>query len=390
METIPQPLNMLERFNRWIQDSIMVKLFSIGFLIIILLIPTSWIRDMIVERQQRAETVMTEVADKWSGQQTIVGPVLVIPYRKQEIVDHGKEGKEIVERIAHAYFLPDQLDINGSIKPEILHRGIFDAVVYESSLAVKSAFRQPDFESLSIPEDQVMWKDAQMIFGITDLRGISDNPTILVGGKPHIAEPSNKIGITIDENRDDAADEYSNNRHRNRRDISGTGIIVKLGWKDAAAFQENVSINLSLKGSRSLDFVPAGKTTSVKLTGPWADPSFDGEFLPASREINAQGFSATWKVLHFNRPFSQQWSEDNQTLSGAEFGVNLAYPCRPVSKKHAHLEVRCAHYPAHLHCALPGGDNTKNTDPSLSIYSCGCSAHDLLHFVAELFGTGRL
>ena len=95
METIPQQLNILERFNRWIQESIMVKLFSIGFLIIILLIPSSWIEDMIVERQQRAEQVMTEVADKWSGSQTISGPVLVIPFRKHEVIDHGKEGKEI-------------------------------------------------------------------------------------------------------------------------------------------------------------------------------------------------------------------------------------------------------------------------------------------------------
>jgi len=326
METIPQPLNMLERFNRWIQDSIMVKLFSIGFLILILLIPTSWIGNMIAERQQRAESAMTEVADKWSGNQTIVGPVLIIPYRKQDIVDHGKDGKEIVERIARAFFLPDKLDINGSIKPEILHRGIFDAVVYESSLAVKSSFLQPDLESLSINEDQVLWKDATMVFGITDLRGISDNPTILIGGKSYLAEPSNKIGLVMNEIERQSDASYNDNRPTSQHETSGTGIIVKLGWKDAGAFTQDVSINLSLKGSRGLDFVPAGKTTQVKLTGPWANPSFEGEFLPSSREITEQDFSATWKVLHFNRPFSQQWSDGDQILSGADFGVNLLIP----------------------------------------------------------------
>lgn len=34
-----QPLNLFERFNQWITESIMVKLFSIGFLTLILLIP---------------------------------------------------------------------------------------------------------------------------------------------------------------------------------------------------------------------------------------------------------------------------------------------------------------------------------------------------------------
>jgi len=64
----------------------------------------------------------------------------------------------------------------------------------------------------------------------------------------------------------------------------------------------------------------------VKVSGPWADPSFDGEFLPASREISESGFTATWKVLHFNRPFAQQWTENNQHLSGADFGVKLLIP----------------------------------------------------------------
>ena len=75
-----------------------------------------------------------------------------------------------------------------------------------------------------------------------------------------------------------------------------------------------------------MDFVPVGKTTTVKLDGQWSDPSFDGEFLPAAREISEEGFSASWKVLHFNRPFAQQWTDNNQELSGADFGVKLLIP----------------------------------------------------------------
>ena len=62
------------------------------------------------------------------------------------------------------------------------------------------------------------------------------------------------------------------------------------------------------------------------MSGPWADPSFDGEFIPQAREVTDTGFSATWKVLHFNRPFSQQWVDDNQNLSGATFGLKLLLP----------------------------------------------------------------
>lgn len=328
METLSQPQNILEKFNRWIQESIMVKLFSIGFLILILLIPSSWIRDMIVERQVRAEQVMTEVADKWSGTQTISGPVLVIPYRKQEVIDHGKDGKEIREHVEKAFFLPEDLDITGTIKPETLHRGIFDAVVYESPMEIKTSFGKPDFKDLSIAEEMVNWKDAYLIFGITDLRGISDNPTFTVGDKTLTAEPSNNIGVSIRRSRNEAQSEYSYETPEQRNASSSNGIIVKLNWETSPDFTENerVKIKLKLKGSRRLDFVPAGKTTTVKLSGPWPDPSFDGEFLPTTRNITESDFSATWKVLHFNRPFSQQWTQDDQQLSGADFGIKFLIP----------------------------------------------------------------
>jgi inner membrane protein len=327
METFnPVPLNILERFNRWIQESIMVKLFSIGFLILILLIPSAWIDDLIRERQQRADSVIDEVADKWSGSQTVSGPVLIIPYKKQEVIDRGKEGKEIREYIEKAFFLPEQLDITGNVKPQVLHRGIFDAVVYESSLKLNSVFLTPDFKSLQIPADMVQWKDAYMVFGISDLRGISDNPTFMLGDRSLTAEPSNNIGVSVTKTVKISAGEYDYAATSNRPEVTTNGIVMKLNWEDAQQFNGAVNVKLNLKGSRRLDFVAAGKTTNVKLDGEWNNPSFDGEFLPASREVTDSGFTASWKVLHFNRPFSQQWTENNQELSGADFGVRLLIP----------------------------------------------------------------
>lgn len=324
MEALAQTPNIFERFNRWIQESIMIKLLSIGFLILILLIPSNWIQDLIMERQQRADQVMQEVADKWSGDQTISGPVLVIPYRSIEVIDHGKDGKEINEHIEKAFFLPEELDINGTVNPEILHRGIFDAVVYESTLQINSTFSKPDFKSVSIAEDMIIWNGAYMIFGITDLRGISDNPNFKVAEKSFTAEPSNNIGISVSSNHKEINAQYGNEEKRHA--VFSTGIITKLDWENAESFTGSVNIKLNLKGSRRLDFVPTGKTTSVKLDGPWEDPSFDGEFLPVTREIADSGFTASWKVLHFNRPFSQQWTDNNQELSGANFGVKLLIP----------------------------------------------------------------
>jgi inner membrane protein len=85
-------------------------------------------------------------------------------------------------------------------------------------------------------------------------------------------------------------------------------------------------MKLPLKGSSSMNFSPVGKTTEVELSGPWTSPSFDGEFLPDERTIDGKGFQAKWKILHYNRPFSQTWTGRGKNLSGSDFGAKLLIP----------------------------------------------------------------
>lgn len=324
--------NLLERFNTWIQESIMIKLFSIGFLILILLIPSSWITSVIEERQYRANEAIAEVSDKWSDAQTISGPVLVIPYTKTEIIDRGKDGIEKYDVTEKAYFLPELLNIDGTVAPENLHRGIFDVVVYETALKIKSEFAKPDFKSLNIPADRVQWKDAYIVFGITDLRGISENPMITVGGDTLGSGPSNDIGVSTSHTSTTSVTTESDylrgidSTPTGNGAISTKGILANLSWEKEEDFKPDMSMKLDLKGSQRLDFVPGGKTTEVKLAGNWANPSFDGKYVPATRSVTEDSFAATWKVLHFNRPFSQQWTKENQSLTGWDFGVKLLVP----------------------------------------------------------------
>lgn len=327
METIPQ-FNLLDRFNTWLKTSIMIKLLSIGFLVLILLLPASWIANLIYERQSRAESVMQEVASKWSGSQTLSGPILVIPYKRFEKIDRGKEGIEIIEHREQYFFLPETLDITSDVDPQTLHRGIFDAVVYNSSFSAAASFTKPDFAALGVSNENVLWKDARMIFNITDLRGIVDqNPLFTVGGNSLETEPSNNVGVRIKNftpgyhaRYEDAADT------EDASELSSQGIVANLNWKSADDFKGNTIIKLKLKGSRKLSFVPSGKTTAVSLQGKWGNPSFDGEFLPDNRTITEQDFKANWKILHYNRPFAQRWNSADQELTGSEFGVKLLVP----------------------------------------------------------------
>jgi len=325
-----ESVTLIDRFNEWLRDSITVKLVSIGILVILLLIPSSWIQSIMIERQHRADDVMDEVSAKWSGAQTLAGPVLVIPYHKTEKVE-GRPGEERTrEYTDFAFFLPSSLKITGDLKPQVLHRGIFDVAVYESALSMEATFNSPDFNALGIPPASVMWNEARIAAGIADLRGIAETPSLKVGDKPLDVEPSNDIGFNYP---------GSKVKPDSQSADQATGIQAPLNWKEASDFSGAVKIQLALKGSNSIRFLPLGKFTDVTLRGPWPDPSFEGEFLPTTRKISKEDFEATWKVLHFNRPFPQQWVEKGKVLDNYDVSTRLVIPADQYQKS-----IRTAKY----------------------------------------------
>jgi inner membrane protein len=346
MENTPSTLSIFDRIGAWFRESVFVKLFTIGFLTLILLIPQSWIESLVRERQYRASSVVNEITSKWSGPQTLAGPVLIIPFTNRERIDKGKNGVEIREWKQEAYFLPEQLDVNGNVSPQVLHRGLFDAAVYESAIDLKATFAKPNFKKLGVTAQDIHWGEAQLAYCLSDLRGISDNPVFMNGKAVLNGEPSNQIGFStprasvssfLDDDRD--GEMYTPAVSAESAGPSGTGIVTTLPWQTEADFNGTVTATLNLKGSSLLYFVPVGKTTDVSLKGPWANPSFDGEFLPEKREITDKGFSAHWKVLHYNRPFAQEWTGTNTELSGASFGTRLLIPVDQYQKS-----IRTAKY----------------------------------------------
>jgi len=69
------------------------------------------------------------------------------------------------------------------------------------------------------------------------------------------------------------------------------------------------------------------------VKGNWASPSFDGRYLPDTRNIDTKSntFDAKWRMLYYNRPFPQQWVDDLNVLKtkkadDATFGVKLRLP----------------------------------------------------------------
>jgi len=288
-------------FNEWAKDSIILKLLIMGFLILVLLIPSKMTDSLIKERESTYDSATVGVGSKWGKMQTIAGPILSVPYKYYKDTRSFK----------YAHFLPEELNISGNIIPEILNRGIYDVVVYNSVLMCEGFFSPPDLEDISINKNAFVWEDAFLTIGITDMRGIKEKIELKWDDKKYFFSPGMES-----------------------MEIVKSGVSVNVHLDTTAIDKKNYkfSFSVNLNGSKELNFIPLGKKTDVKLSSSWNNPGFDGAFLPDKREINAEGFQADWKILHLNRTYPQQWKGSFYNIHDSKFGVRFLFPVNEYQK----------------------------------------------------------
>lgn len=288
METI---IEKVEKFSR----SITMKAVIIGFLTLIMLIPGVMIQNLISERQKRSEETIAKINAKWSNAQTLTGPVLVIPYTTHETDANNK----VVIGNHNLYFTPELLTFNAYLVPEERHYGIYKSILYKSDLEISGKFAKPE---ILLPENcQIMWNEANIRIGISDLRGLTNNPDYIMNDLHFPAEAGGAP------------------------DVIGQGLVISL--KNSNLLQTGKALSfksiLKLKGSSNINFIPIGRTTHVQMKGAWKSPGFIGSFTP-QYSLNEQGFVAKWDILHFNRNIPQSWTDQQiKSFNDTSFGVNL-------------------------------------------------------------------
>ncbi len=293
-------------------NSYSVKMVIVSVLAIFLLIPSFLIQEIINERIALSESVKNELYAQWGGKQVVAGPVLNVPYSVSEPADNNQGTKE---RFGVAHFLPETLKADGILHPGTRKRGIYKVVVYEGKLKLKGSFAQPDVSLLDLQNATYNWRAAYFTMGISDMRGIKNLPELVINGQKCMVEPG-------------VAD----------TGLFQSGITIKAHSVDLNQ-PMNFEIDLVLNGSEDLSVEALGKTSEVSMKSDWAQPSFTGSFLPANRQVTAQGFTAEWQVTHLNRNFPQQWIDRKYNTNEAKLGVQLLLPV-----DHYHKSMRSAKY----------------------------------------------
>ncbi len=285
----------VNKTSNYIKRSITLKIVAVGILILLLLIPVAMIQNLIRERQYRRDSVVNEISQKWGARQTITGPFLTVPFKT---FFKDKDGKTQFN-LNYLHILPETVEVIGEIKPEVRYRSLFEAVLYNSKLQFSGNFKLPLMSQLNIDQRNILWDKAYLSLGITDMRGIQDKIVMNFNGSAYNADPGLKTT--------DLAN-------------AGVGTLIR---PLTPSGPNRFSFALNLNGSEQISFIPLGESNTVKINSSWPSPSFNGAFLPTTREVRKDGFSANWKVLHLNRNYPQFWEGAQYKVEPSAFGLQL-------------------------------------------------------------------
>ncbi|QTR49823.1 cell envelope integrity protein CreD [Candidatus Thiothrix anitrata] len=310
-EQIP-PYSSSPRYLYTLFHSLGFRAISIAVLTLLMLIPLFMVMQVVQERQAYHKNVLAEVAATWGQRQTLIGPVLLVPYVEHftsvdTVTDKDGESRIVSKDIYKdhiAVLLPETLEIRADLAQEYRQRGIYNALVYNANISVNGTFDHAVLLKASEGERRLQWEKAYVMFGIDDPKAISSAPALLWGEESLALEPGAGMPKLL---------------------ANGFHALLPPGeYTDGAAHP--FKLTLKLHGSDGLFFAPVGKTTKARMSSAWTTPSFQGALFPNTHEINAQGFNAAWDISHLVRNYPQSWIvSDNKTHDLRNFtaGVSL-------------------------------------------------------------------
>ncbi len=293
-----------------LQRSVLARMLVMGLLLVVLMVPLAMTRGVIGERATRRDEVVRDVSRTWGGRQTLVGPVLSVPYRY--VVREARSGEPTARestRMGRLVLLPEQLDLQVRLDPEVRARGPFTTVVYTAHIVGRGRFGRPDTSVVHHDQPTFLWGESTLGLGVTDVQGLTGGLRVTWDAQPLTMIPG----------------------------VEDTGLVAvgvqARGVPAASDRPVAFEMAMALRGTRSLEVVPVGNDTALRLSSSWPHPGFSGGQLPVEHRITAQGFDARWAAAWFARGFPAAWARDavdDKALaaraSAGAFGVDLVQP----------------------------------------------------------------
>ena len=173
----------MENQNSFFQSvfqSATAKVSMVGILTLVLLIPLSFVQELISERAERKKEVITEITSKWGESVLLYGPIIKVPYLVHTPIANTAD---FITETNYAYFFPDELDSKINVKTTEKQRNNYEAVVFSSEMKFKGNFSMPSFTRESISPENILWDKSTIIINTSNLKSIKDGMKINFAGK---------------------------------------------------------------------------------------------------------------------------------------------------------------------------------------------------------------
>lgn len=295
-----------------------LKLLLVCGLALLMAIPALFVFALLSDRTSRAEEVTRELGELMGGPQTFLGPVIAVPY-----VIPAAPSQAAVQGVYLIY--PADAQAVVSTATEVRRRSLFKTPVYRADLAFDAAF---DLTATPIAAPQgatLDWSRAEFLLGVSDPRGAQSDIALKVGDATLQLAPATTVSEQTVATSPDGLS------------ARGPGGPAELRFFGASAAnlatpgaRLAVQTQLKFTGAQRIAILPYGKTTRLTVKGDWADPSFDGGFLPVRRNVGEAGFTADWKVPFIARGVPAEGAQDTLSRLGqTALGVSFVEPANP-------------------------------------------------------------
>ncbi|MDR1615170.1 MAG: cell envelope integrity protein CreD [Campylobacteraceae bacterium] len=297
--------------RKTINKSILFKTITIAVLILLMLIPLVFVKDIISDRKQYKNEAVSKIKNAWSDNIMLAAPILNIPYTYDEIETSTIDNKitqKTVTKTAYAKYAPADLNADINISSQIRYIGIFETPVFTADITISGYF------------DNISGRFSESFISleVSDLKGISE-PVLTWEGKEQQFEPS-LFGrpLSLYPSYYKTNDNFYRNYYAPK---ALKALNAKIDFKNKT---NKFELKFSIKGSGNIEFVPLGKNSVFHINSNWANPSFYGAFLPEDKNITDKGFNASWNINYFASSVPQRI--DGKELSDSKFGVSFLIP----------------------------------------------------------------
>ncbi|MXO64689.1 cell envelope integrity protein CreD [Altericroceibacterium endophyticum] len=254
-----------------------IKLLLVGLVALLLTIPLIMVYALVQDRENQSETAQNSITAGWGGRQTGSGPVLAIPYLRDDTQTEIVDGKSVTrtQKVRDELFLsPLKQVINTQLSPSTRSYSIYETVLFDANMSGEARFVLPeDLDRQGIEKSALLFDQVELRFGISDPRGLKEGAAVKAAGQNLTLQPGKGVASS-----------------------GNSGFFAFVDWDGEAPL--NISWAYAMRGSKGLALVPQGGKTDWDVVSRWPHPSFGGSFLPEDKSISDDGFTAHYSITN--------------------------------------------------------------------------------------------